>query len=203
MSSVDLFERIKNKDNDALNDLMSVYGKRVYMHLLNGLGDVKLADMALKKTMLEFYDSVGKSDAEDPIEAMLYERANTVRKEMSKGAVQELISDAEEDMLPELSDIDSKFEAAFSEQSDEPDIEIHDELPDLEAESEADNTEDEIPKKKSGCLIKLITTLIMIILFAAVIWVAAGGLMTAGYIPQYDLGYTWFNENIYPLFTMI
>lgn len=44
---------------------------------------------------------------------------------------------------------------------------------------------------------------ILLILFLLILlWVAAGILMDLGIIPLFDLGYGWFNVNIFPLFTL-
>jgi len=38
---------------------------------------------------------------------------------------------------------------------------------------------------------------------AAGLWVIIGALMGDGFLPKYDLGYSWFNTNIANLFTWL
>ena len=206
MNSLNLLDRIKDKDSEAFNDLMKVYGKRVYVRLLNQLGDRELADKAFKKTMLEFYESISKSEADDPIEALLYDRANAVQKEMIDSSLDTLIRETAEEAQEEAEEehiaVAEKFDAAFPAQPEVNEAapaaeETEEKTESSEAEAEAELPEEEIKKNPH-----IISTLIIILLLAAVIWVAVGGLMTAGYIPKYDLGYQWFNNNIYSLFVM-
>lgn len=42
--------------------------------------------------------------------------------------------------------------------------------------------------------------LILMLVIAALVWGLAGLLMRLGILPLHDLGYTWFNANIYPFF---
>ena len=42
----------------------------------------------------------------------------------------------------------------------------------------------------------------MILLSLLFLWIVAGILMDLGILPYYDLGFAWFNANLYPLFTL-
>jgi len=42
---------------------------------------------------------------------------------------------------------------------------------------------------------------LLILFILILLWVVAGILMDFGFIPQFDLGYGWFNVHIFPLFT--
>lgn len=65
------------------------------------------------------------------------------------------------------------------------------------AENENNDVEEQERSIGFGTVLLL---LILIFCIVATVWVIAGLLMSIGYIPQYDLGYYWFNLNIYPLF---
>ena len=43
---------------------------------------------------------------------------------------------------------------------------------------------------------------LLILLLLILLWVLAGVLMDVQLIRAYDLGYSWFNETIYPLFSL-
>lgn len=42
---------------------------------------------------------------------------------------------------------------------------------------------------------------LLILFLLILLWVVAGILMDFGFVPHFDLGYTWFNVNIFPFFT--
>lgn len=60
------------------------------------------------------------------------------------------------------------------------------------------NRPQETKKKNGFCY--FIGTIFILVAIAAVFWCVAGLLMDLNYIPYYDLGYSWFNANIMPLF---
>ena len=47
----------------------------------------------------------------------------------------------------------------------------------------------------------MVTALIFVFL-ALFIWIAVGILMDLGILTRIDLGFAWFNENIFPLFQL-
>ncbi|MEG1525522.1 MAG: hypothetical protein RRZ24_05170 [Clostridia bacterium] len=53
------------------------------------------------------------------------------------------------------------------------------------------------PPRRRGNVMNVLLILLLSLLF---IWILVGILMDAHLIPAYDLGYTWFNTQIYPLF---
>lgn len=51
-------------------------------------------------------------------------------------------------------------------------------------------------EKKRGKFWRILFILVLLLL----IWMLAGVLMSAGYVPKIDLGYMWFNRTVFPLF---
>ena len=67
-----------------------------------------------------------------------------------------------------------------------------------------DNVRDEIfdepYKKKSGSGGHAFSIFLLIIVSLLLLWVVVGVAMTMQWIPFYDLGFTWFNTNVFKLF---
>ena len=53
--------------------------------------------------------------------------------------------------------------------------------------------------RRTGLAVLLI---FLIILAAVAVWIGAGFLMTQNVLPSYDLGYSWFNNHIFHLFSL-
>ena len=53
------------------------------------------------------------------------------------------------------------------------------------------------PRPEGMTLLEVLAVLLM---GAAMLWMLAGLLMALNVIPNYDLGYTWFNQHVLPLF---
>lgn len=45
-------------------------------------------------------------------------------------------------------------------------------------------------------------TVLIVLLFALLVWIITGILMDMGVLPFFDLGFVWFNQHIYPLFAL-
>lgn len=57
----------------------------------------------------------------------------------------------------------------------------------------------EIKEKKTNPLL----VLLLLVLLFVIVWLGTGALMSIDIIPKYDLGYEWFNANVYPIFTLL
>lgn len=57
----------------------------------------------------------------------------------------------------------------------------------------------EIKEKKTNPLL----VLLLLVLLFVIVWLGTGALMSFDIIPKYDLGYEWFNANVYPIFTLL
>lgn len=67
------------------------------------------------------------------------------------------------------------------------------------AETTADETAITEPKKKSNTK-KIVLIIIFILLALIIIWLFIGIMINTGHIPSIDLGYSWFNDNIFHAF---
>lgn len=55
-------------------------------------------------------------------------------------------------------------------------------------------------KKKNGGFLYTMCVFFLVLAIIAVIWVILGLLMDMNLLPEYDLGYSWFNSNVLPWF---
>jgi len=62
------------------------------------------------------------------------------------------------------------------------------------------NRADKADKPAKGGSSHGLTIFLLIIVSVMLLWVVAGVAMSIGLIPTYDLGYTWFNANVFRLF---
>lgn len=61
-------------------------------------------------------------------------------------------------------------------------------------------TESPRPHTRRTGWIVLLVVLILVVL--AALWIGAGFAMSGGMLPYFDLGYSWFNQTIFPLFQL-
>ncbi len=55
------------------------------------------------------------------------------------------------------------------------------------------------PRRRHG---GVVTTILIVLFLLLFLWLLAGILMDFSVLPRFDLGYRWFNEHIFPLFTL-
>ncbi len=109
-------------------------------------------------------------------------------------------SSLQEDMVSESSSPEEIFREASSQAAPVPDS-IYTRLNQREFPSpnlRESFAEQEIYPRRRGLSAFLIFLLILLSLLF--LWAIVGILMDMGWIPAYDLGYSWFNENVFPLF---
>ncbi len=92
----------------------------------------------------------------------------------------------EDDDLPEIETVEEE-------------VDVYDALDDEEGyEGEYDDeVEYEKPRSKGLFIFCIILNVILILIL---LWFLGGLLINLGVLPEFDLGYTWFNSHIYPLF---
>ena len=72
-------------------------------------------------------------------------------------------------------------------------------LADAPANADEEEADEEEPRKSHrGLTAFLIVLLVLLVLIT--LWFGAGVLMMYSIIPKFDLGYSWFNENLFNLF---
>lgn len=159
----DLLERMMQRDAEAFLELTDRYGWMLYSEIRKRVPNKAEADRIYDETMCQFYGSLQNSACEDPIEAMLCAFADKIAEKQGITYTP---------FIPKLAEYAIQPPAV--------------QVPVLEEEPEKT-----APKRKGRFWLRLGLFLVLIG-FAAVIWIGVGLMMEAGMLPYYDLGYTWF-----------
>lgn len=165
MSYGDLLERMMQRDTDAFLELTDRYGWMLYSEIRKKVPNRADADRIYDETMRQFYGSLQNAACEDPIEAMLCAFADQISEKQGISYDLFFRIQAEDAVQPPVVQV-----------------------PVLE-ENEAKTA----PKRKGRFWLRLGLFLVLVG-FAAVIWIGVGLMMEAGLLPYYDLGYSWFAD---------
>ena len=79
------------------------------------------------------------------------------------------------------------------------DVDVYDALEDEEGYEEEYEEEGEYEKPRNKGLF-IFCIILNVILILILLWFLGGLLINLGVLPEFDLGYSWFNAHIYPLF---
>lgn len=162
MSYCDLLERMMQKDTDAFLELTDRYGWALYSEIRKKYTNPDTADNIYDETLQQFYRSLQNPSCEDPMEALLCAFAEKI------GATRGIpTAPVNKEVLDDIQP---------------PDIRLQ--------QTKAENRVT-ARKRKTSIWFKLAMILVLVG-FAAVIWIGVGLMMEAGILPYYDLGYTWF-----------
>ena len=177
----------KIDDRDAVSILIGRYGNKIYARLYDRLHDKQLADEAFRKTVFSFLETVKRLENDDLTEALFSCIADKVCMDMEKSAdmVQKPANLVQEQICPQESPA-PKISEAVSESG--------------ASEEAAQASEEPKTPPKSGHGLEIAVLLFLIVLVIILLWVVAGLGMQSGMIPRIDLGYTWFDRNVFPLF---
>lgn len=74
----DLLDRMKSNETEAFLEMTDRYGWAIYSAIREKYTDHDVADKVYNETMNAFYHSLADSDAEDPLEALLYGFASRI-----------------------------------------------------------------------------------------------------------------------------
>lgn len=149
---------------------------------------------------------------EEADEEMEDEEVSTVRQRRPR-RIEEDIPEEEiaprNRVLPEEEDVveEDEFEeekprqkktskASKYDDDDEEDVDVYDPLDD-EYDDDEDYDDDVKPRSKGLFIFCIILNVVLILIL---LWFLCGLLINLGVLPEFDLGYTWFNGHIYPLF---
>lgn len=170
----------KIDDRDAVSILIGRYGNKIYARLYDRLHDKQLADEAFRKTVFSFLETVKRLESDDLTEALFSCIAENVCREVQESAdlVQERVC-PQETPAPAISE-------AVSES--------------VEAVEDTEAVEDAEDAPSVGHRWEIAVLLFLIVLVIILLWGVAGLGMQSGVIPRIDLGYTWFDRNVFPLF---
>lgn len=183
MSDLELLNRVKNKDRDAFVELMKKYGEKLYAKLLENLGDRRLADAAFKETMIGFYKSLTENDGDDAISSLLSGYAETVSSRMQ--------IDYLEDIIEKTADCaeNSEFGRLGLPVPKVKEVEAENIIDQIHDSDISDNP----TISRSGWFLA-VTTLSVCALI--VLWIIIGLLCSMDVLPNINLGYEWFNNNV-------
>lgn len=182
----------KIDDRDAVSILIGRYGNKIYARLYDRLHDKQLADEAFRKTVFSFLETVKRLESDDLTEALFSCIAENVCRDIQESAdlVQERVC-PQETPAPVISEAASESVEA---------VEDTEAVEDAEVVEETEAVDDAEAPPASGYGWEIAVLLFLIVLVIILLWGVAGLGMQSGVIPRIDLGYTWFDRNVFPLF---
>lgn len=184
----------KIDDRDAVSILIGRYGNKIYARLYDRLHDKQLADEAFRKTVFSFLETVKRLESDDLTEALFSCIAENVCRDVEESAepaqercdlVQESADLVQERVRPQETPAPVISEAASES---------------VEAVEDTEAVEDAEDEPSVGHRWEIAVLLFLIVLVIILLWGVAGLGMQSGVIPRIDLGYTWFDRNVFPLF---
>jgi DNA-directed RNA polymerase specialized sigma24 family protein len=206
-----LQKRISAGDREAFKAVYSEYGRGVFLAAMKALGSEADARVVVKQTFLNLHRDLlnAADDVDIPVRIReLTEHELLLTKILRNKGVFDAAAQGESlggytsAYRPGGASARSVYDAEDLPEESEP-------LPPLErtyAYMEADRVfaskrseEAPIPakaKKRGGFQSVLVVLLLLVLL-----WALAGVLMDIRVIPAFDLGYRWFNQTIFPLFS--
>ena len=217
MQLEELVSRIRRGDKEAVKELVSAYGNAVYQRAFERTHDKELAREAARQTFGQFVAIVQQQPQDDGWSLWfgdLIERNISTYAQIST------------DMRTIESELDHEIDtpvpapsASFAEPDplDESEDEIWRPL-DAPKKAEKKSRKGKASKKKGGKEAKdeifddpykkkqpsgskhSLSIVLLVILSLLLLWMVAGVAMAMRMIPFYDLGYTWFNQNLFKMF---
>ena len=183
----------KIDDRDAVSILIGRYGNKIYARLYDRLHDKQLADEAFRKTVFSFLETVKRLESDDLTEALFSCIAENVCRDMQESAepAQERCDLVQERVRPQETPAPVISEAASES------VEAVEAVEAVEDTEDAGSAED---APSVGHRWEIAVLLFLIVLVIILLWGVAGLGMQSGMIPRIDLGYTWFDRNVFPLF---
>ena len=184
----------KIDDRDAVSILIGRYGNKIYARLYDRLHDKQLADEAFRKTVFSFLETVKRLESDDLTEALFACIAENVCRDIQESAepaqescdlVQESADLVQERVCPQETPAPVISEAASES---------------VEAVEDTEAVEDAEDAPSVGHRWEIAVLLFLKVLVMILLWGVAGLGMQSGVIPRIDLGYTWFDRNVFPLF---
>lgn len=218
MGLEELVRRIRMGDKAAVKDLISIYGNAVHLRALERTQDKELAREAARQTFGQFVAVVQQQPDEDGWSLWfgdLIERnisayvqiapdMSLIEDELER----ELYGEPEDFAEPMPYEQPSARLAPPSQPQRQSSGRVAPapEPADKASRSSGRSIRDEVfsesyrprkKKKRSGGALSII---LLILVCLILLWVVGGVAMTMKWIPEYDLGYSWFNTNIFKLF---
>ena len=180
MESRELLCWIKAGDDEAFRTMILTYGKPIYLRLLERSENREVAKEALKEALIDLYITVKMTSSKDPVEALLYKRAEEIQTDMLRRSCERLFYTAAN-------------QNASKPLMTQPEIKRAEvQTPDIPAQAKAE--------KRPWSRGRMAAAIALSAGILAALWVIVGLLMDMGFLPYVDMGYNWFNMNIAPWF---
>lgn len=205
MDAQEILSRIKQQDKETFRRLVTEYGKGLYLKLYAASGDADAARQATKAAFTELYLALNSQQSPDVIESLLYSIGERKQREILQDQTMRIASEclAQVVELPTCAETrELKAETARPVKCANAQEVFCDDVPLNENAALGDIpvvTRKQAPAKSGSALGQVLFALLVIV----GLWAIAGALMGDGFLPKYDFGYSWFNENIAELFTWL
>ncbi len=210
MITNELQERIRRGERAAFETLYKEHAKTVYASAWSALNDRQAALAVVKQTFLTLRDELTQSDADVDIDQRIQALSNReidlqqaflgVFSEGTPAAEANAAPAAQAPSAPQPRAPQSAPPAAVQASSPLERVQERmaaDGAPVHDKRTRRPRRADAPPRESNG----VVTALIFVFL-ALFIWIAVGILMDLGILTRIDLGFAWFNDNIFPLFQL-
>ncbi len=222
MQLEELVRRIRHGDKEAVKELVSTYGNSVYQRAYERTRDKELAREAARQTFGQFVAIVQQQPEDDGwslwfgdlIERNIstYAQISTDMRTIESELDQEIptqempafaapVHEEQEPVADPMTEpsFDREVESLRQRSREIDETSIRDEIFD-EPYRKKEKKEKTGKPKKDGKSSHGLTIFLLVLVSLMLLWVVAGVAMTMQWIPFYDLGYSWFNQNVFALF---
>lgn len=208
MELSEIMRRIRLGDREALKELIARYGGGVYKRALAKTGDKALAKEITQKTFAELVTMLQKSGDDEGWQLWLDTLAgrNIDTLARMKSDVSYVKNELERELYePERPAPAVQQPYAPRETYRAPSYERpapRRQARPAPAQRRPQPARDDLwePEKRRGGFGYGLGVLILILLCLLLLWAAAGICMNMGFLPRCDLGFSWFNANVFPFF---
>lgn len=188
MDIMQIQKGLQKHEKEAFRAFVRTYGKPVYERLLEQSGDPVIAKEALKTAIVELYTTISTTDARDPIDAILFRRAEQAQKELRSSMCLKFLDDViSETTIDKKSANPDPVKTQKDRQADKPAVHAKVEMPQVGKD---------LKKRKERRAGRVVAAIFLSMGILLLLWIAVGLLIDMDLIPTVDLGYEWFNQNI-------
>ena len=216
----DLQRRIANNEREAFAQLYEQSGRGIYLHAFAALGDEANARQVVKQAVLALHAAI--TDAGGPVDAdrVLDGAAEQAIASLSGARASARPASRAPEPSYETDDDDLDDYASPDPDEDEPVKKRRGRRRREDAGSDAllervrarqpqdapgwdePEPEPDKPSRRRGALGNAILSVFLVLFLLVFLWILAGILMDFGLLPRVDLGFAWFNENVFRLFSL-
>lgn len=199
-----LQKRIHFGDREAFLAIYHEYGRGVYAAALHALGDDALAQNVVRQTFLTLYEEIltEMEDFDIPVRIhTLTDREILLMRLVSGEASAEATAEAL--VAPPDSDPEqfSARGAFFADNETALELPVLERTRTYRRPKRALFAKKRKKKQNTVAIVGLFWKILVLILDLILLWALVGVLMSLGYLPPLDLGYSWFSQLIYPFFS--